>query len=659
MFNWISRLVSAQRTAPAIAEQTGSDAKTCKDRGNAHLARGELDAATACYREALGLDPGYAEAHNNLGSVLLLQRRFEEAEACLTTATTLKPSLAQPHVNLGNLRRATGRIQEAEASFRHVLALEPGSPEGCSNLGLLLQEQGRLDEARTCFEQAIASKPDFVEAHNNLGALLREQGRLDAALACFRRAVELRPSLAEAHNNLGTIAQDQGRFAEAYSHYRNALACRADYAEAMSNALLAAQYDPALSSAEIYDRHLGFAERFEAPLRAAWPLHAGPRDPARRLHVGFVSGDLRNHPVGFFLENVLSKLDRGQVEITLYPTNARTDGLSTRLRGTDLAWRPIAGMSDAEAARQIEANGIDILVDLAGHTADNRLLLFARKPAPVQVSWLYFSTTGLRSMDFLLCDRHVIPPGDERWFVERPWRLPDSYLCFTPPQENADAGPLPALHEGRPTFGCFNNLSKINDGVVRCWSRVLQEIPQSRLFLKSKQLADPGMRESVRARFRACGIEPDRLLLEGPSSRAEYLRAYQRVDLALDPFPFPGGTTTVEALWMGVPVLGRCGDRFIARAGESILRTAGLDEWIATDEADYVAKAVRLASDRAGLAQLRSTLRDTLAASPLCDATRFARNLEQAFRGMWATGAANGTTVPSAYNGCAPIKGSS
>jgi predicted O-linked N-acetylglucosamine transferase (SPINDLY family) len=513
---------------------------------------------------------------------------------------------------------------------------DPDFPEANNNLGILCNDQGRLNEARACLERAIAAKPDFAEAHNNLGSVLRELGQMEAARASFHRAADLNPRLPEAHNNLGTVAQDEGRFAEAYVHYDLALNLKHDYAEAMSNALLTGQYDPALSVADIHERHRRFAERFEQPLRGDWPRHANSRDPNRRLRIGFVSGDLRSHPVGFFLENVLGHLDRQFLDITLFPTNACSDPLTQRLRAADVSWHPLAGVSDEEAARGLLDAGIDILVDLSGHTADNRLTLFARKPAPIQVSWMYFSTTGLASIDYLLCDRYVLPPGDDAWFVERPWRLPDSYLCFTPPGEQVDVTPLPAVSSGMVTFGCFNNLSKLNDAVVDCWARVLLAVPDSRLFLKSKQLADDTIRAAVRLRFAGCGVAPDRLMLEGPSARAEYLRAYNRVDITLDPFPFPGGTTTVEALWMGVPVLTRRGDRFISRAGESILQTAGLPGWIAADDDDYVAKAAAFAAGLEELAPLRAGLRAQLVASPVCDAARFARNLEAAFRGMWA-----------------------
>ncbi|MDD5249700.1 MAG: tetratricopeptide repeat protein [Rhodocyclaceae bacterium] len=608
MLGWIGKLFSSPAraehdaaTAASPPDASRRQAEACKDRGNAHLANGELDAALACYRQAVDIDPGYAEGHNNLGAALLQQGRNDEAIACCRRALALKPDLVQPHVNLGNAYK----------------------------------NQGRKDQAIACFHAALSRNADLPEVHNNLGLLLLERGRLDDALVCFGKALALAPDLAPAHNNMGMAAADQGRLDDAYVHYQKALVLRPDYAEAMSNFLLTTQYDASYSPLAIYEEHLRFGERFETPRRNAWPRHDNDRAPGRRLKIGFVSGDFRAHPVGYFMENVLAHLDPRALDVSLYPTSPEADELTRRLRDGGVCWRPLHGLSDDDAARRIGADGIDILVDLSGHTADNRLLVFARKPAPIQVSWLYFSTTGLQSMDYLLCDRHVMPPTAEAFLTEAPWRLPDSYLCFTPPREDVAIGELPARQNGHVTFGCFNNLTKANEAVVRCWAQILRTVADSRLFLKSRQLNDAATRSAVVGRFGAQGIDAGRLILEGSSPRVDYLASYNRVDIALDPFPFPGGTTTVEALWMGVPVLSRAGDRFISRAGESILRTAGLPDWIARDDADYVAKAASFAAAAENLAQLRSTLRPRFLASPLCDAPRFARNLEAAFRGMW------------------------
>ena len=653
MFAWIRRAFSSPITSAPVTvaiapvpHPSTKEAEECKNRGNGHMAKSEWDLALASYRQAVSIDPGYAAAHNNIGLVYLHQGRLAPAIACFQQALALEPSLAQAHLNLGNAYKSQGRLEEALVCFNTALALNPRLPEVHNNLGVLFQERGQAADALMSFAKAIALKPDFAEAHNNRGTVLREQGKLEEALACFHSAVTLKPDFALALNNIGTVAQDRGYFDEAYAQYRTALALKPDYADCMSNFLLAAQYDPRYSASALYAEHLRFSERFEKPLQREWPKHAEPLATNRRLRVGFVSGDLRTHPVGFFVENMLGHIDKHELDISLYPTTSLVDDVSQRLRGLGVTWHPLVGLSDDDAAQCIINDGIDILVDLSGHTADNRLLIFARKPAPIQVSWLYFSTTGLRSIDYVLCDRHVMPPAEEVYFVERPWRLPDSYLCFTPPRDEIPVEALPASRNGYATFGCFNNLTKMNDAVVQCWARVLQAVPDSHLFLKSKQLNDPAIQLTALKRFREHGIDSDRLILEGPSPRSQYLACYNRVDIALDPFPFPGGTTTVEALWMGVPVLGRRGTRFISRAGESILKTVGLHEWLADDDGAYAAKAAAFSADREALAALRSSLRARLLASPLCDAQRFASNLEAAFRAMWVDFVTR-TTMPA------------
>jgi predicted O-linked N-acetylglucosamine transferase (SPINDLY family) len=320
-----------------------------------------------------------------------------------------------------------------------------------------------------------------------------------------------------------------------------------------------------------------------------------------------------------------------------YPTREVEDDLTARIKPAFSTWTRIAGLSDEAAAARIRADHIDVLLDAAGHTIYNRLPLFAWKPAPLQASWPgYFASTGVRAIDYVIGDRHVLPPAEAAHFTERPWHLPDSYLCFTPPAEPIDVGALPMLANGHPTFGYFGKLAKITDRVVAVWSRVLQSVAGAKLFVKAEHLDDPQEQQALAARFAAHGIDARRLILEGRAPRAEYLAAYRRVDLMLSPFPYPGGTTTAEALWMGVPVLRRRGDRFLSHITESLLHAAGLPEWIADDDDAYVAQAVARVGKPAELAVLRTTLRARLLASPLCDALRFARHFEDALHGMWA-----------------------
>ncbi len=360
-----------------------------------------------------------------------------------------------------------------------------------------------------------------------------------------------------------------------------------------------------------------------------------------------VSGDFRGHPVGYFAEALLRECDRSRVELFAYPTNYLADKFTDVLRPHFSAWKPLAGRSDEAAAKLIHADGVHVLLDLSGHTAHNRLPIFGRRPAPIQASWLgYFASTGVTQMDYLIGDPYVSPAGEESHFTERIWRLPETYLCFTAPDVACDVAPLPALSTGSVTFGCLNNLSKMNDRVVALWSRVLHAVPGSRLLLKTRQLDDANVRATTLRRFAAAGIEPDRLLLVGQTSRAGYFATYDRVDIALDPFPYPGITTTVEGYWMGVPAITRRGDRFISHAGESIAHNIGLSDWIAVDDDDYVAKAVAFSSNLNHLSALRVGMRRRALDAPLFDARRFSRHFEDALWGMWESWRARQANSP-------------
>ena len=636
--------------------------------GNALRDLGVLDEAIAEYRAAIRLRPDFAEAHNNLGQAFLDQGDIEAAIASTRQAIAIHPNYATALANLGialtrqgrpaealeAITRALaqapedvgalcaqaaalvdlGRHSEAASAARKALAIKPNDPPALLNLSGALQHQGLAAEAEAVCRQAILARPDYAKAHTNLGNALKDQNRLDEAVAAYRQAIALAPDSAESHNNLGNALKDQGALEEAVAVYRRAIALKPDFRSAHSNLLFTLNYMARVTPSQALEeaRHYGRLASAAATPFTRWECPPTPE----RLRVGLVSGDLRSHPVGHFLESVVAALDPGRVELLAYPTGTKADALTERLRPHFVGWRCLAGLSDRDAATRIHADKLHVLIDLSGHTAHNRLPLFSWRPAPVQVTWLgYFATTGMAEIDAILADCHMVPPEEEAHFTERVWHLPETHWCFTPPAEAGPVSPLPAQASGIVTFGCFNNLTKVNDGVVALWARVLQAVPRSRLMLKARQLGQDAARLAVLGRFAAHGITAKRLLLEGPSPRAAMLVDYGRVDIALDPFPFPGGTTSVEGLWMGVPVLTRRGDRFVAHQGESIAHNAGLADWIAADDDDYVAKAVTHTADLAHLAALRHGLRHQLAASPLFDAPRFARHLEAALWGLW------------------------
>ena len=606
--------------------------------GVALLEQGRPAEAEASLRRALEIKKDFPEAHSNLGNALKEQGRLAEAEASHRCALAIAPEYADAHNNLGVALQAQGRLAEAEASYRCALELKRNFAEAQCNLGVTLQKQGRLAEAEASHRCALAMKPDYAQAHNNLGVTLQEQDRLAEAQACYGRALEINPDYVEAHCNLGNTLKDQGSLAEAEASYRRALEIKPDYADAHSNLLFTMNYAPGYDASRSLEEAREYGRRVVAKVAArfsSWQCVARPE----RLRVGLVSGDLHNHPVGYFLEGVLAHIDPARFELIAYPTRPREDELTARLRAHLARWQPLFGRSDEAAANLIHADGVHLLLDLSGHTAHNRLPVFAWKPAPVQASWLgYFATTGVAAIDYLIADPWTVPQAEETQFTEQIWRLPETRWCFTAPQVNATVSPLPALTEGHITFGCFNNLTKMNDDVVALGARVLEAVPHSRLYLKTKQLAESSLRDRVLERFAARGIGGERLILEGPAPRADYLAAYGRVDIALDPFPFTGGTTSAEALWMGVPVLTLAGEHLVSRQGVGLLMNAGLPDWIAADHDDYVARAVAHTANLEPLAALRSGLRAQVLVSPLFDAPRFARHLEQALWGMWQRG---------------------
>jgi len=604
--------------------------------GNVLQALGKLGGAAACFRRTLELKPDLAEAHSNLGKVLLGLEQPHDAITSFRRALELNPDSTDTLNNFGNALLSIGQLNDAAASYRRALELDPDFVSAHNNLGIVIADLGQLNDAVTSYRRALELDPDFVASHNNLGNTLQALGQLDSAVATFRRALELKPDFIDVHNNLGNVLKDLGRLDEALACYRQALEIKPDFTDAHNNLLFTLNYTNGLAPSYYLEQALKYggviAEKVGARF-SAWHCATSPK----RLRVGLVSGDLRIHSVGYFLEGLLSHLDPARIELIAYPTNHTEDSLTARLRPYFSAWKPLAGMSDADAARLIHTDGVHILLDLSGHTAHNRLPVFAWKPAPVQVTWLGLpNTTGVSEMDYVLGDLQAIPPEHEHHFSETVWRLPDSYLSFSPPAYPVNVGPLPALSTGYVTFGSFNNLSKMNDAVVRLWARILQSVPNSRLYLKTAQLKDAGVIERTQQRFAAYGITPERLLLRGSlGSIADHLSEYNNIDIALDTFPYPGVTTSVEALWMGVPVLSLLGESFLSLSAKSIAHHTGLADWVAVDEDDYVAKAMAHTNDLERLAALRAGLRQQVLASPIFDAPRFARNFEDALWGMW------------------------
>ena len=617
------------------------DAYAYSNLGNLYSSLNRPAEAEASLRRAVAIDANFAEAHCNLGSTLQDLGRLTEAEASYRRALEIRPDLAEAHYNLGNCLKESGHWDTAEASYRRALEIKPDYVQVYSNLGIMLNGIGRPAEAEESLRQALRLNPDYAQAHNNLGNVLQDMGGLAEAEASYRRALAIRPDLAETYNNLGNVLQDMGRLDESETSYRQALQLKPDYFKAQSNLLFSLNHSASnspscgLAEARLYGLNVSrkVASRF-----TEWSCAPHPE----RLRIGFVSGDFRNHPVGYFLENLLNHLDSGTLELIAYPTDSYVDEFTARIKPRFSAWKPLSGLNDEAAARLIHNDGVHVLIDLSGHTRYNRLPVFGWKPAPVQVSWLgYFATTGVAEMDYIIADPWTLPESEEINFTEKIWRLPETRLCFTPPDIELDISSLPTLMNGYITFGCFNNLTKMNDEVVALWSRVLAAVPGSRLFLKAKQLTELKVREHTIERFAEHGVDAERLILEGPDSRKKYLATYHQIDIALDPFPYTGGTTSVESLWMGVPVLTLAGESFLARQGVGILMNSGLPEWVATDKNDYVRRAALQTADLQRLSVLRGGLRQRLQTSPIMNARGFAIHFESAVRNMWQAWALN------------------
>ena len=564
---------------------------------------GRLQEALAAFDKALALDHGHAKAANNLGCLQEAMGDFEQAEQSYDRALRADPQLSNAYFNRGNLARQRGRQVAAEADLRKALALDPGHSDWHSSLGEILAQRWQLSEAIAAQRDALALEPSSARAHFGLGNALTMLSRCDEGEASLRRAVELQPDFPEAHSNL----------------------------------LLAMHYRKGDDGPAMYEAHLAWAQRHARDLPR--PSFAA-RVPAqgRRLNIGYVSPNFQQHAVAWAIEPVLGAHDRSRFRTFFYSTVAHPDAVTRRFMKLCDEWRDIAALSSEAAARLVRQDGIDILIDLAGHTGGGRPLLFARKPAPVQVNWQgYPNTTGMTQVDYRITDAHADPVGEtERYHAEKLVRLPTGFFVYAPPPDTPEPGEPPVLVTGQITFGCFNNLAKVTPETIALWARILAALPQARMIMKAHALGDAGARRDVHAHFAAGGIASSRVELFGPEdSHDGHLARYREVDIGLDPFPYHGTATTCEALWMGVPVVTLAGRTHLARVGVSVLRRTGMDELITATPEEYVRKAIELAGDPVRLRTLRSGLRRAMSASPLLDAAAFARALEAAYLEMW------------------------
>jgi predicted O-linked N-acetylglucosamine transferase (SPINDLY family) len=544
----------------------------------AHHQAGHLVEAERGYRQILAQQPQHAEAWHLLGALAAQVGRQEVAVELIRRALAIEPNYPTALSNLGKILRDMGRYDEAIAACRQAIALDPNFAEAYSKLGVALRDQGLLEEAVAAFRQAMALEPKDPEPYCNLGVALKDQGQLEEAIAAYRQALALNPNIAEAHFNLGNELRDAGQLDEAIAAYRRALALRPNYPEAHSNLIYTLYFHPDWDNRSIAGELAQWNRQFAEPLQKFIQPHGNNRDPERRLRIGYVSADFKGHSSALFLDPLLRAHDRKTVEVFCYAEVAKPDVLTQRMQSLCEGWRSTVGESDEAVAEQVRRDGIDILVDLKLHTSRNRLLTFARKPAPVQVTWLgYPGSTGLTTIDYRLSDPYLDPPGmDESVYSERVYRLPDCFWCFDPLDErDVPVNSLPALQTGAVTFGCLNAFLKINEETLALWAQVLRAVKGSRLMLLVPVEA---YRQRVLDVLTREGIAPERVEFPGRMSHRDYIKKYHQMDIGLDCYPCNGHTTTLESLWMGVPVVTRVGRTGMGRAGWSELSNVGLQE---------------------------------------------------------------------------------
>ncbi len=638
-----------------------------------HFRMGRMEQAQRCYRRILEIDPAHADALYVLGGIALNDGDSATAIDLVRRAIDADPNNASFHFSLGTVLASIGRSSEAIPYFQDAVRLRPDLPDwrrhlaaamheakrptgavaasgidtgprptdaqGFLDLGTTFQQLGRLEDAEAAFQEAIRLAPQMAAPQLSLAALQVDQGRPVEAEVAARQAIETGPETPEMSYVLGSALSAQARHVEAAEYLNQAVEQRPDFEPAWNCLLFAMTYSDHWSAREIYEAHVRWGQRF-APA-ACPPIDPSHRLPGHRLRIGYLSPDYRQHPVAFFIEAPLLQHDRTRFEVFCYHTDGRVDATTRRLKTLADHWRWMVAPSEQALEQVIREDGIDILVELSGHTEGHQLGVLSRRVAPVQMTYLgYPNSTGLAAIDYRITDARADPPGEaDSLHVEKLLRVPESFLCYSPPESTLDIAVPPVRRNGFITFGSFNNFAKLSPTLLGLWARILAAVPGSRLMIKTRGLQDAGLRTLLLDQLERAGLARERVSIVGPTfSHREHMDAYAEVDIALDTFPYHGTTTTLDALWMGVPVITLAGDRHASRVGLSILACLELTELIAYSPEDYVATALRLAADTPRLEQLRKTLRTRLAESPLTDAKGFTARLEEAYLQSW-TGA--------------------
>ena len=597
--------------------------------------KNNFQVAENLYKEVLKINPNHFGSIFLLGTLSIKIKNFDRAIQLLNQAILIQPNHAQSHNNLGVVFVELGEVQKAMSYYQTAINSQPNYADAHNNLGVVFNKLGEDQKAISCYQKAISIQPNYADAHYNLGNVLDKLNKHQEAIICYEKVIQINPNYADAHYNQGNALRELGEFKKAISCYQKAINSKHNYAQAYDNMLFTLLYMEKTDSKYYLSKTREFRSSLK-PINDDLLLKYQFNIKPKKLRIGFVSGDFREHPVGFFLLDTLNHLKNNDLELIAYSNSQIEDSLSIKLKSHFTIWHEIVSQSNMNVINKIRKDGIHVLVDLSGHSEKNRLPIFINKPAPVQVSWVgYPGSTGIPEIDYLIGDPFVTPENMNGHFTEKIFRLPNIWVCFTAPDFDVQISDLPVIKNGYVTFGSFNHLSKINDEVISLWSKILKSIPKSKIFLKTKQLNNSHLKEKIISKFKENGINLNSIILEEDTSRSKLLNSYNKVDIALDPFPYSGGVTSLEAIWMGVPVLTKKGFKFASRTTESIIHNSGMSDWVANDENEYVKKAIKFSTNLELLTQINKSLRQAALESPLFNSTLFAKQLNNAFWEMW------------------------
>ena len=597
--------------------------------------KNNFQTAEKFYKEILKKNPSHFESIFLLGTLSIAIKNFDRAIQLLNQAILVRPNHAQSHGNLGAVYKELGEAKKAKTYYLKAISIQPNYADAHNNLGVVFNELGEFQKAISYYQKAIDIKPDYADAHYNLGNVLDELKKHKEAIISYEKVIQINPNYAAAHYNLGNVLKVLGEFQKAISCYQKAINSKYNFASAYNNMLFTLLY---LEEADP-EFYLSRAKEFRSslkPINDDLLLKYQYSIKPKKLRIGFVSGDFKEHPVGFFLLDTLNHLKNENLELIAYSNSKIKDNLSIKLKSHFTEWHEIADLDDIEVINQIRKDGIHILFDLSGHSANNRLPIFVNKPAPLQVSWIgHLASTGIPEIDYIIGDPHVTPPESREHFVEKILCLPNTW-CFSKPDFKIEKiETIPALKNGFVTFGCFNNPHKLNEKVINSWAKILNTVPDSKLILKNGMFRYKLLKEKIIYLFKKHQINIDRLILEEGSPRKELLETYNKIDIALDPFPYSGGTTSCEAIWMEVPVLTKKGSTFMSRMTESINYNCGLPDWVAIDEKEYIAKAIGFSANLELLSETKKNLRQGIHNTSLFNASLFAKHFKDNMWQIW------------------------